>query len=380
MSAAFDTAGGDMMVTDGDIAVTNLESARRRSWSRFFQDPLRDGVAEAVVEHEQLTSQFVGDISALDRIEFLVAELVQADAASARTALIQAKTASMMHRFDDARLFLARAQPDGASTDDVLHLLLNIDQACGISLHKVLNARRQLANRNNSLGDLVALGSLLADMHEWDNADKTYRHALSGYQDVSPFPLAWVYFQLGVLWGELVPEPKRARAAEWYQKAIDVLPAYAKARVHLAEIYLSDGRLNDAEALLRPIIAIGDPEVNWRFADVLSAQGEFGDAETQMEVARSGFEGLLERHLLAFADHGAEFYAGSGNDCQRALQLARINVANRPTRRALERARDIAISAGNTAVASELLSAIRKGVGHTVNAETSMNDYEGAAV
>ena len=112
MSAAFDTAGGDMMVTDGDIAVTNLESARRRSWSRFFQDPLRDGVAEAVVEHEQLTSQFVGDISALDRIEFLVAELVQADAASARTALIQAKTASMMHRFDDARLFFARAQPD----------------------------------------------------------------------------------------------------------------------------------------------------------------------------------------------------------------------------------------------------------------------------
>jgi len=379
MSAAFDIASKDLMVTDGDIAVMNLESARRRSWSRFFQDPLRDGAAEVVVEHEQLTSQFVGDISALDRIEFLVSELVQADAASAHTALIKARAASMMHRFDDARLFLARAETGGAPTDDVQHLLLNIDQACGVNLHRVLGARRQIAKRYRRLEDLVALGSLQADMHEWNDADETYRRALSGYRDVSPFPLAWVCFQLGVLWGELVPEPERFRAAEWYQKAIDVLPSYLKARVHLAEIYLSDGRLSDAEALLRPIIAIGDPEVNWRLADVLSAQGRLIDAAAQMEVARSGFEALLGRHLLAFADHGAEFYAGSGNDCHRALDLARVNVANRPTRRALEQAYDIASSAGNAAVASELLSTIRRGVGHAVNAETSMNDYEGAA-
>ncbi len=99
MSAAFDFVSEDLMVTDGDIAVTNLESARRRSWGRFLQDPLRDGVAEAVVEHEQLTSQFVGDISALDRIEFLVSELVQADAASARTALNSSQSC-----IDDASL------------------------------------------------------------------------------------------------------------------------------------------------------------------------------------------------------------------------------------------------------------------------------------
>jgi tetratricopeptide (TPR) repeat protein len=379
MSAAFDITSVDLMVTDGDIAVMNLESAHRRSWSRFLQDPLRDGVAEVVVEHEQLTSQFVGDLSALDRIEFLVSELMKVDAASARTALIRARAASMMHCFDDARLFLMRAETGGASTDDVQHLLLNIDQACGVNLHGVLGARRRIASRYNRLEDLVALGSLLADMHEWDDADKTYRRALSGYQDVSPFPPAWVCFQLGVLWGELVPAPERARAAEWYQKAVDVLPCYVKARVHLAEMYLSAGRLSDAEALLRPIITIGDPEVNWRLADVLSAQGKLVDAAAQMEAARSGFEALLGRHLLAFADHGAEFYAGSGNDCHRALHLARINVANRPTRRALEQAYDIASSAGNAAVASELLSTIRKGVGHAVN-ETSVNDYEGAAV
>jgi len=75
-----------------------------------------------------------------------------------------------------------------------------------------------------------------------------------------------------------------------------------------------------------------------------------------MKAAHSGFESLLERHLLAFADHGAEFYSESGNDCRRALQLARINADNRPTLWSLEQVHRIATSADNTAAAFELAS------------------------
>ena len=99
----------DLQTTDGEIAVINLESARRRSWNRFFADPLREGVAETVVEQEQLTAQFVGDVQALDRLKALVEQLARVESASARAALIQAQVASMMHRFADARAFLARA-------------------------------------------------------------------------------------------------------------------------------------------------------------------------------------------------------------------------------------------------------------------------------
>ena len=60
---------------------------------------------------------------------------------------------------------------------------------------------------------------------------------------------------------------------------------------------------------------------------------------------RSGFG----PHPLAFADHAAEFYAGSGNDCRRALELARANLANRPTRRALKQVQTIAMSASEAA-------------------------------
>ena len=153
-------------------------------------------------------------------------------------------------------------------------------------LESVLEVRRRMAAESGRLEDLVPLGSLLADLGNFDEADRIYDRALREYTDVSPFAAAWVCFQLGVLWGELVPEPQSNRAAVWYRKAIEYLPCYVKARVHLAEIYLQSGRFEDAEALLLPVISSGDPEVSWRLADVLLAKGRFADAEAQMQVAQ----------------------------------------------------------------------------------------------
>jgi tetratricopeptide (TPR) repeat protein len=352
--------------TDGEIAVVNLGSACARSWQRFFQDPLQPGAAEIVIEQEQLTAQFVGDLSALDRIDLLANQLVQLDAGSARTALIRAQVASMMHRFSDARHYLAQAQLGGAPPADLKRLRLSIDQACGSNLDMALDERRKLAEDTGRLEDLVPLGALLADLGEFTGAEEVYRNALRAYRDVSPFPVAWVCFQLGVLWGEFVPEPQWGRAEHWYRKAVSSLPRYVKARVHLAEIYSSTGRTSEAEATLNPAIASGDPEVPWRLADVFTAAGRFVEAEAQLEVARSGFEGLLEKHLLAFADHGAEFYLGSGNDASRAFELARINVANRPTLRAFKQAQATALAAGEFHVAAKLTSEAASCWGDTV--------------
>ena len=121
------------LTTDGDIAVINLESARRRSWDQFYGDPLREGIAETVVEHEQLTAQFVGDVTALDRLEFLVRKLSESDPGSARTALVRAQVTSMMHRFAEARQHLEQAEIRGAPEADVGRLWLSIDQASGLA-------------------------------------------------------------------------------------------------------------------------------------------------------------------------------------------------------------------------------------------------------
>ena len=339
--------------TDGAIAIINLESARRRSWTKFFTHPARDGVAETVFEHEQLTLQFAGDVTALDRVEALAAQLNRIDAQTARMSLIEAQVASMAHRFNDARHHLAQAEIGGVPAADVDRLRLNIDQACGSDLDNVLDARRRIVTETGGVEDFVALGSLLADTRDFEAADRAYRQALRAYRDVSPFPIARICFQLGMLWGELLHEPDPAAAAEWYEKALERLPSYTKARIHLAEIYLSSGREDDAEFVLMPALSSGDPEVHWRLADIMAVQGK--DADAQMQAARSGFGSVLDRHLLAFADHGAEFYAGSGNDCRRALELALVNVANRPTLRAFDQAHEIAIAAGDAKAATSLL-------------------------
>jgi hypothetical protein len=354
MTAFMDHPGPS--ATDGEIAAINLESARLGAWARFAQDPRLPGVAEEIVDSERLASQFLGDLDVLDRLDVLALEFTRVDG-SFRAPLLQAEIASAAHRFDDARGYLARAARSSAPREAIERQALAIDQACGVGLDAVLAARHGFAKASGRLEDLVPLGALLADLERFAEADTVYRQAFFSYSDVSPFPLAWVCFQLGMLWGELVPVPDPALAAVWYRRAIAYLPGYVKARVHLAEIYASQDRYGDAEALLLPALSSRDPEVNWRLADVLTAQGRFDEAERQIDAARSGFDQLLKNHLLAFADHAAEFYASSGNDHRRALELARANVANRPTRRAVKQADAIAAISDKAAAESGLLDA-----------------------
>jgi hypothetical protein len=328
--------------TDGEIAVINLDSGRRRAWSRFAEDPRRQGAAEDVVDHERLAAQFLGDLDALDRLEALAAEFVRVDD-SYRAAVLSAEVASTAHRFAEAREQLARAARIGGPEQAIERHRLAIDQACGVELDAVLAARRRIATGSRRLEDLVPLGALLADLDRFAEANAVYLQAFASYDDVSPFALAWLCFQLGVLWGELVSVPDPDVAALWYRRAIAYVPGYVKARVHLAEIYASQDRTGDAETLLLSALSSRDPEVQWSLANVLTLQERSEEAEGRLRSARLGFEGLLEKHPLAFADHAAEFYAGSGNDCRRALELARMNVANRPTRRAVKQADAIAL-------------------------------------
>src|SRR5262245_20789498 len=230
--------------TDGEIAAINLESARRRSWARFAQDRRLPGAAEAIVYNENLAAQFLGDFDALDRLEALASQFARADD-TFRSAFVQAEVASTVHRFAEARDHLARAASLGAPREEVDRHSLSIDQACGVRLDAVLASRRRIAAASGRLEDLVPLAALLADLERFVEADAVYRQALSSYDDVSSFPLAWVCFQLGMLWGELVSAPDADLAALWYRRAIAYLPRYVKARVHLAEICASQGQTED---------------------------------------------------------------------------------------------------------------------------------------
>lgn len=347
------------LATAGDIAVINLESARLQAWSRFFQSPQRAGIAEYIVEQEQMTLQVLSDATALDRLDALVERFARSDAEQARIALVRAQVASTKHHFSEAREWLQTAEACGPLPPAADRLLLSIDQACGNNLATVLETRQRVTAEFGRLEDLVPLGALLADLGEYADSDRVYRQAFTSYQDVSPFALAWVCFQLGVLWGELMPEPQPSRAELWYRQAIEYVPAYVKARVHLSEIYLEHSMIGEAEALLLPALVSGDPEVDWRLSDVMIAQGKALEGKAYLENAARGFEALLDKDLLAYADHGAEFYSGSGDDPGRAFELASVNLANRSTLRAFEQTYETALGAGQLQAASDILSAAK---------------------
>ena len=337
------------VATDGEIAAGNLASARAHSWSRFWRMPERPGTAELLVEQELLTAQFAGDLAAFDRLESLLDELARVEPNAARTSLIAAQVAGATHRFSQARAHLAQAVARGLALDAIDRMRLTLDQATGNDLSAVLAARRARAAQPGHWDELVPLGALLADLGEFDEAERVYLRALQQYPEVSPFAPAWICFLLGALWGEQAAQPQTQRAAHWYRAALKYLPCYVKARVHLAEIYLDQGNFDDARFLLTPALTSGDPEVSWRLADVAEAAGDLVEAASHMSTAHIGFEALLAKYPLAFADHGAEFYTGSGGDPERAFALAQMNFANRPTRRAFEQARATAIVVGQEA-------------------------------
>jgi len=351
--------------TDGQIALANLDSARRRAWTRFYQDPLRSSTAEAVIECEQLTLQFTGDVFALDRLADLTSLIAREDDGSDRSPLLQAQVATLSHRFADADRHLADADRRGADPDVVNRVRLGIAQARGSDPRRVLGQRRDAAVNSRRPEDLVALGAVMADLGDFADVDRTYCKALENCRDISPFPPAWACFQRGLLWGEQVPEPNLDRAEHCYRSALEYLPGYCRARIHLAEIALARKQPETAAELLEPVLASGDPEVPWRLAQAKALQGRTAESASLIEMARAGFELLCERHLLAFADHGAAFSAAHESNNRKGLDLALTNVSNRPTLRAYEQAHSIALTAHDRQTASDLLMSAKSRWGST---------------
>ena len=119
------------LATDGDIAVINLESARQQSWSRFWQAPQRPGIAEYIVEQEQLAAQFLGDLTALDRLETLVESTRSCgrriDANCADPCAGRVDGASLRRSEGPSRT----SRGPRALPADIERLTLSIDQACG---------------------------------------------------------------------------------------------------------------------------------------------------------------------------------------------------------------------------------------------------------
>ncbi|MGZ3427961.1 MAG: tetratricopeptide repeat protein, partial [Polyangia bacterium] len=243
--------------------------------------------------------------------------------------LARASARARLHRFAEASADLDAAAAHGASPERVDGARAAIWSATGQE-QEALAIRARLATARPELGTLAAEAMSLAALGRVSEAERRFIEAQARFRDVTPLPIAALYFQAGLV-EERAGRPSSAR--ELYEAARARLPDHAQATAHLATLLAASGRRAQAVALLRPLVAVSDdPE----YAGTLA--GLVGGDEAARLRAQAGkrYDALIARHPEAFADHAARFWLAAGAQPRKALPLAERNLLLRPTADAYE--------------------------------------------
>jgi len=318
-------------LTDGTIALLNLgaqiEAVEAEVERGRATVETRAGLAELI----SLRGLIVGHIADYEKAAQIAEQLVDDAPTDARAWVARARARAGFHRFNDALDDIDVAERLALDVDTANGERAAILQALG-RYDEALAVREKAAARQSSFEHLAALVGLYAECGDIEAAERLYAESLSRYRGVSPFPPALLDFQLGLMWmneGRL-QEARHSFGAAWCR-----LPAYAAAKGHLAEVEALLGEVDCAVARLYSLVmSSDDPDYAAQLARILGDAGDASESRHWRRLAAARYEELLARRPEAFADHAAEFWLGAGADPDKALRLARMNVAVRNTPRA----------------------------------------------
>jgi tetratricopeptide (TPR) repeat protein len=206
-----------------------------------------------------------------------------------------------------------------------------------------LSLSKRLRAGHEDFESIGALATLLADSGDTTAAEAAFSASRRRYRGVSPIPLALLDFQRGHMW---MQHGDYDAARTWFESAMQLLPGYVEAIVHLAEVESKCGELESAIAKLRRLTSTSDdPDVFAELSHVLELMGEHAEAVASRASAVAGYDDLVSRRPEAYADHLARFLLDHGVELTRALELAELNFCVRQTagaRALLDRAREAA--------------------------------------
>jgi tetratricopeptide (TPR) repeat protein len=332
-AAATDAAGGSRKTTDGAIAIGNLDAqiagTERLAKTRALSVKERASQIDLLLQRGQI----LGRISDYEAAEAIADALVDEAPADPHARLARARSRATFHRFTDALADLAEASRLGALPGAVDGVRVAILQATGKE-DAALTIRHQLTEARPDILTLGGEATLRAARGEIDAAERLFAAAIASYRDVSPFPVAWIEFQRGLVW---MREDEMPRAHDLLAAAHRRLPQHVQAQGHLAEVEAALGKVDDAVALLKPLAeASEDPDYAAQLARILTDAGRADEASPWRARAAARYDELTAKHPEAYADHAAEFWLAAGADPARALGYAEKNLALRPTVRAWE--------------------------------------------
>ncbi len=337
--------------THPDIALRNLDHQIEQARRVLSVHANNVAAVHSLLDHLLNRVQFRGSYSDFDEALSITERLLQALPDDPGAGLARARILERVHRFDEAIALLDDIQArigETPSSRQARSWLQTTEQArIRITIargrpEEVIEAVSHRAAEQPGFATHTQLAFALVALGRIDEAERSYLQALGSWDQMTPFPVAWVEFQRG----ELHVGRDDARAATHYRRALDYLPHYVSPRVHLAELLAENQDLDGAIALLEAIAGQSeDPEVDSRLAEFLMAAGRSDDAAAVRSRAERGYAALAARHPLAFLDHIAEFWLGAGGDPQQAWIHAQGHLANGASDRALALAIEAAAAA-----------------------------------
>ena len=318
----------ELPTTDGALAVSSflgIYDLACKSDADHPKDPPPTQLVSLLSSH----AQYFGTLKDYDRALSAAERSVRAAPQIPEAYLQRASARQALHEFDGAladldQALLLKADPSAvdAARAGILSALGRYDEALAI--------RKRLVAKRATFFSLAALAQLTGEMGQTKDAEILFSAAQDKFDDVSPFPLSWLYFQEGLL-AERAGLLPSARAL--YEEAYARLPIYAPVVGHLAAIIAMRGDTARALELLEPIVgSADDPEYGAQLGALLVKSGDVARGTKLIAAAKLRYDELVRLHPAAFADHAANFWLGAGADPKRALALARKNLAFRKTR------------------------------------------------
>lgn len=363
--------------THPEIALRNLDHQLLQSQRRLSRQP--DDIAATARLLDLLFDRalFLGTFSDFDTAMAVSEALVLAHPDNPEALFQRVRVLERLHHFEQAASLLdgimaspMTPQVAAALQEPMARARIRIRMAQG----EVDSVMSEVVTRTREQPS-YANWSQLAFAHqargEIEAAEQAYREALTFWDQITPFPIAWVEFQRG----ELYVGRDDDRAAKHYRRALDYLPDYVTARVHLAELLAEAGDEEGAVALLAAVNERNeDPEVDSRRAEFLLALGRNDEADVARNRAEQAYAALAQRHPLAFLDHITEFWLGAGDDPQQAWLHAQRHLANGASETALALA-IAAASAANRAERCELIVQARPRQGRHAELDEMLTDH-----
>jgi tetratricopeptide (TPR) repeat protein len=324
-----------LSLTDGLIALLNLQAQIDGLEGRHTC-----AEAATLIDLLILRGLILGRISDYERAAQLADRQVGAATADAAAYMARARTRAVFHRFAEALDDLDSADRMSPHDTAAKRERAAIMQAQG-RFDEALSTYYAVIDGVGQFERAAALVGLWAERGEADTAQRFYLDSLRSYRGISPFPVALLDFQLGVMW---MRHARLAEARTCFEAAIARVPAYAAAQGHLAEVEADLGNPEAALGRLYPLaVSSDDPDYAAQLARILGQMGRNDESSVWRRGAADRYDELTTAHPEAFADHAAEFWLGPGNDPKKGLRFATLNLEARKT----PRARDLLTQALN---------------------------------